>query len=177
VSARFGPIWQLGYVVRDLDAALEHWLAAGVAPWYVIDPFPVDRFCYRGGPSILPNLTIALANSGATQVELICQRDDAPTLYGDFLATSGEGLQHLGHVPRDYDGTVAAAVADGWELAHDGSAAGTRFVYLDRGGHPGSVVELVDPDPRTRSFFAHISSEAAAWDGHSKPVRRAGQGR
>src|SRR6476469_1333708 len=35
VTMGLGPIWQLGYVVRDLDIALEHWLAAGVGPWYV----------------------------------------------------------------------------------------------------------------------------------------------
>ena len=110
VAMGFGPIWQLGYVVRDLDAALEHWLAAGVGPWYVFDPLPIDRFCYRGGPSIVPDVAVALAYSGTTQVELIHQRDDTPTLYRDFLATSDGGLQHLGFRPSDYDGALAAGV-------------------------------------------------------------------
>jgi Glyoxalase/Bleomycin resistance protein/Dioxygenase superfamily len=171
VAMGFGPIWQLGYVVSDLDAALEHWLAAGVGPWYVFDPLPVDRFCYRGGPSIVPDVVVALAYSGATQVELIHQRDQAPTLYRDFLATNGEGLQHLGFRPGDYDGALTSAVANGWEVAHEGAAAGTRFVYLDAGSHAGSVTELVDLDPRSTSLFAHMASEAATWDGLTRPIR------
>ena len=167
-----GPIWQLGYVVLDIDAALEHWLAAGVGPWYVFDPLRVERFCYRGGPSIVPDIAVALAYSGSIQVELIQQRDDAPTLYRDFLAASGEGLQHLGYRPADYDATLAAATAAGWEVAHEGSGSGTRFVYLDAASHPGSVTELVDLDPRTDSFFTHMATEAATWDHTTRPVRR-----
>lgn len=177
MSTAFGPIFQLGYVVQDLDRALEHWLACGVGPWYVIDRFPVDRFCYRGGPSILPDVAIALSYSGGLQVELIHQRDDTPTLYRDFLATSGEGLQHLGYQPVDYDGTVARATAEGWELAHDGSASGTRFVYLDRGGPPGTVAELVDLDPRSAGFFEHIREVCDNWDGRTDPVRPTGRAR
>jgi hypothetical protein len=177
VRLGFGPIWQLGYVVRDLDVALEHWLAAGVGPWYVIDPFPVDHFSYKGGPSILPDIAIAQAYSGSTQVELIHQRDDTPTLYRDFLESSGEGLQHLGYLPADYDAALAAGVALGWEVAHEGHASGTRFVYLDGGGHAGTVSELVDLDQGTESFFTHMAGEAAAWDGSTRPVRRPGGGR
>jgi len=173
----FGAIFQLGYVVADIDAALDHWVRTGVGPWYVLDPLPIEHFSYRGGPSIVPEVTIALSYSGGMQVELIHQRDDAPTMYRDFLAATGGGLQHLGYLPAGYDASLAAAVAAGWEQAHVGHAAGTRFVYLDGGGHPGSVAELVDLDPTSRSFFGHIADEAAGWDGVSDPVRRVGQRR
>ena len=178
VSTRFGPVRQLGYVVRDLDRALEGWLAAGVGPWYVIDPLALERFQYRGGASIVPDVAIALSYSGDLQVELIHQRDDTPTLYRDFLATSAEGgLQHLGFIPADYDAALAAALADGWKVGHDGAAAGTRFAYVERGNHPGTVVELIDLDDAMAGFMAHIAAAAADWDGQTGAIHRVGRGR
>jgi hypothetical protein len=174
----FGPIWQLGYVVADVEGAMQGWLAQGVGPWYVLDPFPVDRFSYQeGDPSIIPRITIALTYSGGVQVELIQQHDETPTLYRDFLARTGGGLQHLGYLPADYDAALASAKAEGWAVYHQGSAAGTRFSYLDGGNHPGAVAEIVDLDAGSRGFFAHIESEAASWDGRARPVRRVGAGR
>ena len=99
-------------------------------------------------------------------MELIHQRDDTPTLYRDFLATSGEGLAapRLPARPTTTGRSPPPSPA-GWEVAHEGGGSGTRFVYLDGGGHPGSVTELVDLAPRTASFFDHMASEAATWDG------------
>jgi len=178
VSSRFGPVRQLGYVVRDLDRALEGWLAAGVGPWYVLDPLAVERFQYRGGASMVPDVAIALSYSGELQVELIQQRDDTPTLYRDFLAISAEGgLQHLGFIPADYDAVLASALAEGWEVGHEGAAPGARFTYLERGNHPGTVVELIDLDDAMQGFMAHIAADAAGWDGHTGGIRRVGSRR
>ena len=47
VGMAFGPIWQLGYVVADVEAAMRGWLVQGVGPWYLLDPFAVDRFSFR----------------------------------------------------------------------------------------------------------------------------------
>ena len=32
MSQRFGPVRQVGYVVRDIEAAMRHWVALGVGP-------------------------------------------------------------------------------------------------------------------------------------------------
>jgi hypothetical protein len=174
----FGPIWQLGYVVVDVEAAMRGWLEGGVGPWYVLDPFPVDRFSFReGDPSVIPRITIALTYSGGVQVELIQQHDETPTLYREFLARTGGGLQHLGYLPADYDAALASAKTEGWGVYHQGSAAGTRFAYLDGGNHPGTVAEIVDLDAGSRSLFAHMQAEAAGWDGRTRPVRPLGRGR
>ena len=178
MSSTFGPVRQLGYVVPDLDRALEGWLAAGVGPWYVLDPIALDRFHYRGGASNVPDVAIALSYSGDLQVELIHQRDDVPTLYRDFLADSaGGGLQHLGFMPADYDAILTAALAEGWKVGHEGAAGGARFAYIERGNHPGTVVELIDLDKHMRDFMAHIAAEAAVWDGQADGVHRVGSGR
>lgn len=172
MSTSFGPLWQLGYVVADLEPALQGWLQAGVGPWYVLDPLPIDRFSYRGGPSQVPRAAVALAYSGGVQIELIHQLDDTPTMYRDFLAATGGGLQHVGYLPADYDAACATADALGWSIGHDGEASGTRFRYYDTGNHAGSVIELVAPSAKTVGFFGLLRDLAASWDGTTDAVRR-----
>lgn len=47
--------------------------------------------------------SIALANSGPLQIELIQQRNDAPSMYRDFLAEGHEGLQYVAYWTEDFD--------------------------------------------------------------------------
>jgi hypothetical protein len=37
MSRIFGEIAQLGYVVRDVRASMEHWVRHGVGPWFYIE--------------------------------------------------------------------------------------------------------------------------------------------
>ena len=54
---------------------------------------------YRGEPTE-PVVSIAFANSGDLQVELIEQEDDAPSIYREFLDAGREGFHHLAWWPR-----------------------------------------------------------------------------
>ena len=47
-------------------------------------------------------MSVALANSGDLQIELIQQRNDAPSMYKEFLDSGREGLQHMSYWTRDY---------------------------------------------------------------------------
>src|SRR5919108_4546265 len=97
MSRLFGGVIQNGYVVRNIEAAMRHWIdVLGVGPWFYIDHLPVADFQYKGQPSAV-DVSLALANSGPLQIELIQQRNDAPSLYLDFLQAGHEGLQHLGY--------------------------------------------------------------------------------
>lgn len=88
MSRMFGSINQIGYVVRDIDAAMDRWVRHGVGPWFYIGDVTVDYFRYRGADSDL-KMSVALANSGDLQLELIQQRNDAPPMYKDFLDRAG----------------------------------------------------------------------------------------
>ena len=95
MSRLFGPIRQNGYVVRDIEAAMKHWIdVLQVGPWFYIDRVQTDWFRHRGQDSTA-ELSIALANSGDLQIELIQQRNDAPSMYKEFLDSGREGLQHV----------------------------------------------------------------------------------
>ena len=94
MSRLFGPMRQVGIVVRDIEKAMRHWVeVCGVGPWFYAEQLPLDEFRYKGRPYDL-KVSIALANSGDVQLELIQQRNDVPSLYRDFLAAGHEGMQH-----------------------------------------------------------------------------------
>jgi hypothetical protein len=95
MSRLFGPLRQMGFVVRDIDKAMRHWVeVCGVGPWFVTEKLPLDAFWYKERRYDNIHLTIALANSGDVQLELIQQRDETPSMGRDFLAAGHEGLQH-----------------------------------------------------------------------------------
>ncbi len=172
MSRIFGDIRQNGYVVRDLEAALEHWVERlGVGPFYVFDPAPIEDLVYRGSPSEA-RMAIALANSGPLQIELIEQKNDRPSMYRDFLAAGREGLQHVAHWTGSMDEDLARLDGLGYEIAQSGRVGEDgRFVYFDTEAHPGTVVELSEVVGLKGEFFKFIAEEAAGWDGR-EPVRR-----
>lgn len=176
MSRRFGPVRQNGYVVHDIEAALAHWTGVlGVGPFFYFERVPVERFRYRGEPSPL-EVSIALANCGDLQIELIQQRNDAPSMYRDFLAAGREGLQHLAFWPDELDVALKDAEAAGFRVGQSGEIGERgRFVYLESPseGHPGTVVELSEVSGPKGRFFRHIASVAKSWDG-AEPIRSIG---
>jgi hypothetical protein len=176
MSRTFGPIRQNGYVVRDIQAALAHWIdRLGVGPWFLLERPPITDFRYRGVPSDV-DVAIALANSGPLQIELIEQRNDAPSLYRDFLDAGSEGLQHVAFWTESFDADFARCEARGYTVGHAGCAGGPdgRFVYFDTGSrHPGTVVELSEVSGPKGAFFAAVRAAAESWDGRD-PIRRIG---
>ena len=171
MSRLFGAVRQAGYVVRDMDAALKHWTEVWqVGPWFYVDRLPVEDFRYKGEPSDL-HISVALANSGPLQIELITQRNDAPSMYRDFLGMGREGLQHFCYWPENYDVVLGAALERGYRIGQQGSSKGRGpFVYLDTEAHPGTVIELAELSATRKRQFAAIEQAAAGWDG-SDPVR------
>ena len=180
MSRIFGPVSQNGYVVRDIQAAMTHWVEVlGVGPWFYIDRVQTDWFRHRGVDSAV-EMSIALANSGDLQIELIQQRNDAPSMYKEFLDAGHEGLQHLACWSRDYQALYDKAIGLGYRVGHEGQIGGEqgRFVYFDTdtlpGAHPGTVIEISDISGGKGVFFEHVKTAAAGWDGANpiRPVRR-----
>ena len=171
MSRLFGEIRQNGYVVRDIHSALKHWTEVlQVGPFFYFERVPVEDFRYRGEPSDLV-VSIALANSGPLQIELIQQRNEAPSMYRDFLAAGHEGLQHVAYWTPDFDAAMARASAEGHSVGQSGCIGESgRFVYFETQAHPGTVVELSEISGPKGRFFQHIADAAASWDG-SEPVR------
>jgi hypothetical protein len=171
MSKIFGEIRQLGFVVEDIEAAMHHWATViGVGPWFYAPSVPVQNFQYRGKPSGMV-LSVALANSGPLQIELVQQRNDEPSIYRDFVRAGKLGLQHVAYWTEDYDGVMARAAAAGLFPVMSGDVgAHGRYCYFDTELHPGSVVELSETVGPKGKMFRLIRDAAREWDGRD-PVR------
>jgi len=165
-----GPIRQAAYVVHDLQGAIDRWLRLGVGPWIVLRSFTQHDSEYRGRPTA-PVVSIAFANSGPLQIELIEQEDDSPSVYREFTEEGHEGFHHVAFWSEDFDAAMAGAAAEGWPVVHRGSGGGVaRFAYLDAGGTTSTVVEVMELTEVSSSLMDHVRRCAEDWDG-SDPVR------
>ncbi len=171
MSRVFGDLRQLGYVVRDIHAAMKYWHEVnGVGPWFYIDKVPLATFTYKGQPSAL-EMSIALTFSGGAQVELIQPRNDAPSLYKDYLDAGQEGLQHVAYWPDDYEAAKAAALGQGLKVGQEGTIAGRGgFIYYQTTGHHGTCIEFAEYNDYRRYQFTEMERICRAWDGKD-PIR------
>jgi len=174
MSRIFGKINQNGYVVSDIEAAMDAWVAHGVGPWFYFENVETDYFRHRGADSPM-RMSAAIANSGDLQIELIQQRNDAPSLYKEFLDAGRHGFQHVSYWTTDYRALYDEALALGYTVGHEGSIGGEqgRFAYLERNGLTAAetVIEISDISGPKGVFFEYVRTEAAGWDG-SDPIRQ-----
>lgn len=174
MSRIFGRINQNGYVVRDVHSAMNAWIEHGVGPWFYFERVETDYFRHRGADSPL-EVSIALANSGDLQLELIQQRNDAPSLYREFLEAGREGYQHVSYWTTDYQKLYDRALSLGYVVGHEGCIGGEqgRFAYLEKDGTAAAdtLIEISDVSGPKGMFFEHVREVAADWDG-SDPIRQ-----
>ena len=167
-----GPVRQIGYVVRDLDLALAGWVELGVGPWFVIRGM-TQRVLYRGEPCEI-TLSLALANSGDMQIEVIQQQDDTPSIFTEFLSSGREGFHQLAYWTEDFAGTMQAVEAAGWPVAWSGGEdVGTRFAYVEPPNSPAAIVEIMELTEATTGMASFVRDGAASWDG-SDPILNLG---
>jgi hypothetical protein len=169
---RFGPVIQNAYVVRDIEAAVAHWAGKiGVGPFFLLEHIAFGEVLFRGRPLSI-DLSVAIAQWGEVQIELIQQHDATPSIYTEFSARHGEGLQHLGVLCASVEAQLELLKAQGIEPVQWGATAnGMRFAYLATDAHPGGMIELIEQGPAVEAFFALVRRAGSAWDG-TRSLRR-----
>jgi len=170
----FGELRQLGYVIRDIESAMKHWTDVnGVGPFFYIEQVPLGKFTYKGIPTAeRPEISIALTFSGSVQIELVQQRNEAPSMYLDYPASGQEGLQHVAYCPEDYEAAKRAAERQGLVVSQEGNIAGRgAFVYYQTWGHHGTCVELIEYNAGRRHQFTQMERIYREWDG-TDPIRK-----
>lgn len=175
MSILFGPVRQIGYVVRDLEAAMKHWTEMmGVGPFFHLDRTRLIDFRYRGEPSDMV-ISAAFAQCGPMQIELIQQHNDAPSMYRDFLDEGREGQQHIAFwaEPERFDALLAQAQQKGYTVCMSAATVDVtgRIVYFEQHDHPGTVIELSCLTPAKKKLFDSVAEAGNNWDGRD-PIRR-----
>jgi hypothetical protein len=113
-----------------------------------------------------------LAYWGDIQIELIQQHNDAPSIYKAWRDSGQEGVHHVCVLVEDFAAAQATVAAKGFEILQDARIPGGGAVmYVDAGGGPGTIVEILKPADGTEALFALIRDAARDWDG-TDPVRR-----
>ena len=169
--ARFGPVVQNAFVVRDLEAAAHYWSSSvGIGPFYLLEHVQFGPVFFRGAPLAM-DMSVAIAQWGELQIELIVQHDDAPSIYSEFLARHGEGLQHLGVMTDSLDEHLEQLRPHGIEPVQWGATgAGMRFAYVNTDRQAGGMIELIESGPAVKAFFDMVRRGAEKWDG-TRPLR------
>ncbi|MGC6328013.1 VOC family protein [Rhizorhabdus sp. FW153] len=170
-----GPhLMQAAFIVEDLDAAIDAWIkTTGIGPFFVVPHITLAELDYRGQPSRDLDFSVALAQSGGVQVELIQQHSDGPSAYRDLIAKGQQGFHHFCIYTSDYDATRDRYLATGAQSALDGLFGEVRFCYIDTSPTIGCMIELVEEHPLESAFFARVAEAARDWDGVTDPVRLA----
>lgn len=175
MSRFFGEIRQVAYLVPDIEAAMGYWSGTlGIGPWYYNPQVPIRNYTYRG-ERYEPHNSVALANAGGLQIELLQTRNDVPSMYRDFLRAGHVGAQHFAYWTENFDADLARAQEAGFKVCMSGEVGENgRFVYFEDGrgpgNHPGTTIELSEVAGPKGKLFRIIREAAQQWDG-SNPVR------
>jgi catechol 2,3-dioxygenase-like lactoylglutathione lyase family enzyme len=147
-----GRLFQIAFVVDDLDEALRRYTAVlGGEPWrcYMFSA-AIHRTCeYRGAPR---DFTARLAlNDGSPQIELI-EPVRGPSIHRDWLEERGEGVHHVGVVVESVQAATTRMEEAGYDAIQSGTGFGAdgdgAYAYFDTRRDLGVVVEAVEPPGR-----------------------------
>ena len=165
------PAVQMGYVVADLDAAIDHWVTrAGVGPWTVFRGVTLHGR-YAGADTDV-TMDVAMGYTGDLQIELMQITSSTPSPYADAAGRPLVGPHHIAWLTDDLDATLASARARGLEELFVAESPGTRVAYVHAPAQPGVVFEYIQSDGM-RAMLEYGISQARTWDG-SDPVRPIG---
>ncbi len=158
--AALGDIMQLAFVPADFDAAVKHWTETmGVGPFFIIEGIHLEGMKYRGQPTDAV-FDLALAYWGDLQIELIRPRDDHPSIYRGEYGSTGNGLHHVCMLVDDLAEARRVCDAAGAEVVIEGTFGTSQVIYVDAGGGPGTLVEILQQAKDGPDLFGMIKAAA-----------------
>ena len=139
---RLPKIYQLGYVVADVEKVAKHYEAAfGIGPFVGPVVVPMKKAVFNGR-TVSTKIKTVFAKSGDIQIELI-QPLDGDNPYTEFLAKKGDGIHHLGFKVDDIDQAKAEFAKKGMEPFFSGDLVVMKFAYYDTAQFGGLALELL----------------------------------
>lgn len=140
-TGAFGPLLQIGYVARNIQAGLAALEGMGATRDLFEDYRDPD-----GNPVMIRALSHLML--GNVEIELIGPRPDWPSVYLDALPERSDriALHHLGYRQPDVKGWEEVrerALASGLSIAMERATPRARFAYLDTCDSVGHFTEIV----------------------------------
>ncbi|MGP3792603.1 VOC family protein [Pseudomonas sp. B392_1p] len=136
-----GKLYQIGVVVRDLNAGMQHYRQLfGLGPFCRLDTNYTGR--YRGTLQQIANRN-AFARWGDLYLEMI-EPGKGQSSASEWLAAKGEGIFHLGYATTNLEqrpGGVEVCFETIDSLTEEGQPA---VIHLDTVEQLGYYVELAD---------------------------------
>ncbi|HTV94961.1 MAG TPA: VOC family protein [Steroidobacteraceae bacterium] len=143
MSAGFGPIRQLGYVVADLAASVQQWhRSQGFGRWVCFRNVTMAGE-YRGRPATL-TMHVALAYRDELEIELIEPVSRIASPYLDAAGRPAVGPNHLAWFSSGLEADLARARGTGLEVVYVGHNPVTRIAYLEPPAEPQVRYELIE---------------------------------
>jgi hypothetical protein len=133
-------------VKNDIEKIAEnYWNILGIGPWdvFTIEPPIIYDESYHGKPASF-GFRAALCQCGPCQLELI-QALKGDSMYKDFLAERGEGLQHIMYSVNTIDEArnhVRLFAEQGFPLIMDAYLPDEYFAYVDTFAALKCVLEI-----------------------------------
>ena len=166
LTQRPGSVYQIAYIVQDLEESANQWAkSTGAGPFVVFEHFQFINPLHNGR-SVDLDVSIALGFSAGLCIELIQQLDERPSIYHDWRIEQGYGLHHVAVLATDYQAMVSAKNDSG--IATVFSAAfgdGTRLAYLDTRENLGCYLEIVELTDFVRGALTTMRADHESWDG------------
>lgn len=139
---------QVCVVVDNLQKTVErYWSVFGIGPWriWTYGPHIMKEMTYRGRPASF-RMKVALASVGPLIYEVI-QPLDGESIYTEFLARHGAGMQHLGVFVDNIAEALSVLRGEGYEVVMSGGGHGLHgdgaFAYMGTEGDLAAMFELI----------------------------------
>jgi methylmalonyl-CoA/ethylmalonyl-CoA epimerase len=146
-------LFQIAFIVRDLEAALERYSAMlGAGPWrcWTLAAENHTEEQYLGGPTDYVTRLALTDGSEGLQLELV-QPVKGPSIHEDWLNEHGEAFHHLGYVVGSVADTVAEMAKAGYDVIQGGFGFGVGgerdgvYTYFDTRRELSTIVEALEP--------------------------------
>ena len=136
------PVYQLGYVVRDIERACKHYESVfGTGPFSDVIDVNMDGAILRGKP-VDTRIKVAFVQSGDVQIELI-EPVGGKNPYTEFLEARGEGIHHLAYKVDDMEAMKAVFTEKVGEPVFYRDMGVMEFAYYDTSEVGGLMIEFL----------------------------------
>jgi len=141
-SFKLPSIYQLGYVVADVEKAAGHYQSDfDIGPFAGPIEVPMKRADFMGR-TVDTRIKTMFAKSGDIQIELI-QPLDGDNPYAEWLARTGDGIHHLGFKVDDMEQAKAEFARKGRQPFFSCDLVVMKFAYYDTAEYGGLALELL----------------------------------